>query len=233
MPVSRPHIAIVGHGNLGQHLVRGLQSAFDVTVLDHNLKVPAGIEIVIVCVPDDAVKTVCESLPQERFIIHTAGAVPMHSSSRSGVLYPLYSFTKEENIDWKQIPLLLEATSNKDLTLLTRIARTLSFRIFNVNSAGRNHLHVSAVMVNNFTNHLYTLAFEHAKEFNLPVETLFAIMNQGPSKAITLGPKSAQTGPASRGDKQTIAAHIEKISDPEVKRLYTLLSESIAKYQAG
>ena len=116
--------------------------------------------------------------------------------------------------------------------MLTRIARTLSFRIFNVNSAGRNHLHVSAVMVNNFTNHLYTLAFEHAKEFNLPVETLYAIMNQGPSKAIALGPKSAQTGPASRGDKQTIAAHIEKISDPEVKQLYTLLSESITKHKA-
>ena len=232
MPVSRPHIAVVGHGNLGQHLVSGLQSAFHVTVLDRNAKVPEDIDVVIVCVPDDAVKTVCESLPQERFIIHTAGAVPLHNSQRSGVLYPLYSFTKEDEIDWNQIPLLLEATSNEDLALLTRIARTLSLKTFHISSEGRNHLHVSAVMVNNFTNHLYTLAFEHANEFNLPVETLFAIMNQGPSKAIALGPQAAQTGPASRGDQQTVAAHIERISDPEVKQLYTLLSESITKHKA-
>ena len=98
MPVSRPHIAIVGHGNLGQHLVRGLQSAFDVTVLGHSLKVPAGIDIVIVCVPDDAVKTVCESLPQELFIIHTAGAVPLHGAPRSGVLYPYIVFQKKKTL---------------------------------------------------------------------------------------------------------------------------------------
>ncbi len=232
MSESRPHIAIVGQGNLGQHLANGLQNAFRITTHGRALDIPASAEVIIVCVPDDATAQVCASLPQQALIVHTAGAVPMCETPRSGVLYPLYSFTKGAAVNWAQVPFLLEAHSGEDLAILTNIAKTLSPLTYEVNSAGRNQLHVSAVMVNNFTNHLYTLAFAHAKEHNLPVETLFAIMQQGPDKAIAMGPQAAQTGPAARGDQKTIDAHLERISDPEVQRLYTLLSASIAKHKA-
>ena len=232
MSESRPHIAIVGQGNLGQHLASGLQNAFQITTHGRALDIPASAEVIIVCVPDDATAQVCAALPQGALIVHTAGAVPMVETPRSGVLYPLYSFTKGAAVNWAQVPFLLEAHSNEDLAILTNIAKALSPLTYEVNSAGRNQLHVSAVMVNNFTNHLYTLAFAHAKEHNLPVETLFAIMKQGPDKAIAMGPQAAQTGPAARGDQKTIDAHLERISDPEVQRLYTLLSASIAKYKA-
>jgi hypothetical protein len=64
-------------------------------------------------------------------------------------------------------------------------------------------------------------------QHNVPVETLFAIMRQGPEKAIQLGPINAQTGPAIRGDQSTIEAHLSKIQDEELKTLYQLLSDSI------
>jgi len=232
MANGRTHIAIVGQGNLGQHLASGLQNVFKITTHGRALDIPATANIIIVCVPDDATARVCASLPQHALIVHTAGAVPMCETPRSGVLYPLYSFTKGEEVNWAQVPFLLEAHSKEDLAILTNIANTLSPLTYEVSSAGRNQLHVSAVMVNNFTNHLYTLAFAHAEEHNLPVETLFAIMKQGPDKAIAMGPKAAQTGPAVRGDKKTIDAHLERIRDTEVQRLYTLLSASIAKHKA-
>ncbi|MGB0193568.1 MAG: Rossmann-like and DUF2520 domain-containing protein [Schleiferiaceae bacterium] len=232
MSEGRPHIAIVGQGNLGQHLASGLQNAFQITTHGRALDIPNTAEVIIVCVPDDATAQVCAALPQGALIVHTAGAVPMCETPRSGVLYPLYSFTKGATVNWAQVPFLLEAHSNEDLAILLSIAKALSPLTYEVNSAGRNQLHVSAVMVNNFTNHLYTLAFAHAKEHKLPVETLFAIMQQGPDKAIAMGPQAAQTGPASRGDQKTIDAHLKRITDPEVQRLYTLLSESIAKHKA-
>jgi predicted amino acid dehydrogenase len=71
------------------------------------------------------------------------------------------------------------------------------------------------------------LAFEHALKNGVPVETLYAIMRQGPEKAIQLGPMNAQTGPAIRGDESTIAAHLSKIEDDQLKALYLLLSDSI------
>jgi predicted short-subunit dehydrogenase-like oxidoreductase (DUF2520 family) len=54
-------------------------------------------------------------------------------------------------------------------------------------------------------------------------------MRQGPDKAIALGPKTAQTGPARRGDDRTINHHLEQIQDPAAKALYELLSENIKK----
>ncbi len=232
MSEGRPHIAIIGQGNLGRQLGDGLQNAFQITTHGRALDIPAAAEVIIVCVPDDATIGVCAALPQHLLIVHTAGALPMCNTPRSGVLYPLYSFTKGTEVNWAQVPFLIEAHSDEDLAVLTSIAKALSPLTYEVSSAGRNQLHVSAVMVNNFTNHLYTLAFQHAKEHNLPVETLFAIMKQGPDKAIAIGPEAAQTGPAARGDKKTMNAHLERISNPEVQRLYTLLSESIAKRKA-
>jgi predicted short-subunit dehydrogenase-like oxidoreductase (DUF2520 family) len=181
----------------------------------------------MVCVPDDSVARVCEQLPENKLVVHTAGAVPMQDNNRSGVFYPLYSFSKDAEVNWSQIPILLEANSAQDLSLLKELATQLTEKVFEVSSAGRNQLHVSAVLVNNFTNHLYTLAFKHAKQHNVPVETLFAIMRQGPEKAIQLGPINAQTGPAIRGDKSTIEAHLSKIQDEVLKTLYQLLSDSI------
>jgi len=181
----------------------------------------------MVCVPDDSVARVCEQLPENKLVVHTAGAVPMQGNNRSGVFYPLYSFSKDAEVNWSQIPILLEANSAEDLSLLKELATQLTEKVFEVSSAGRNQLHVSAVLVNNFTNHLYTLAFDHAKQHNVPVETLFAIMRQGPEKAIQLGPINAQTGPAIRGDESTIAAHLSKIEDDQLKALYLLLSDSI------
>jgi len=221
------HIAIVGSGNVGHHLQKALKGIATVHSVGRDLTVPEACEIVMVCVHDDSVIKVCEQLPENKLIVHTAGAVPMQDNNRSGVFYPLYSFSKEADVNWSQIPILLEANSAEDLSLLKELATQLTEKVFEVSSAGRNQLHVSAVLVNNFTNHLYTLAFDHAKQHNVPVETLFAIMRQGPEKAIQLGPINAQTGPAIRGDESTIAAHLSKIEDEELKTLYQLLSDSI------
>jgi len=221
------HIAIVGSGNVGHHLQKALKGIATVHSVGRDLKVPEACEIVMVCVPDDSVARVCEQLPENKLVVHTAGAVPMQGNNRSGVFYPLYSFSKDAEVNWSQIPILLEANSAEDLSLLKELATQLTEKVFEVSSAGRNQLHVSAVLVNNFTNHLYTLAFDHAKQHNVPVETLFAIMRQGPEKAIQLGPINAQTGPAIRGDQSTIEAHLSKIQDEELKTLYQLLSDSI------
>jgi predicted short-subunit dehydrogenase-like oxidoreductase (DUF2520 family) len=221
------HIAIVGSGNVGHHLQKALEGIATIHSVGRDLKVPEACEIVMVCVPDDSVARVCEQLPENKLVVHTAGAVPMQGNNRSGVFYPLYSFSKDAKVNWSQIPILLEANSAEDLSLLKELATQLTEKVFEVSSAGRNQLHVSAVLVNNFTNHLYTLAFDHAKQHNVPVETLFAIMRQGPEKAIQLGPINAQTGPAIRGDESTIAAHLSKIEDDQLKALYLLLSDSI------
>jgi hypothetical protein len=109
------HIAIVGSGNVGHHLQKALKGIATVHSVGRDLTVPEACEIVMVCVPDDSVARVCEQLPENKLVVHTAGAVPMQDNNRSGVFYPLYSFSKEADVNWSKIPILIEANSAEDL----------------------------------------------------------------------------------------------------------------------
>lgn len=224
------HIAIVGKGNLGTHLFNGLLEQHTPYFVDRNLRLKTSTDLVIVCVGDDRVSEVCAALPEHILVAHTAGALPIQSGTRSGVFYPLYSFTKDAVLNWSEVPFLIEARTNADEAVLRVIASSLTQHIFHIPSDKREKLHAAAVMVNNFTNHLYTLAYEHAAQNELPFEILHAIMLQGPGKAIDLGPKKAQTGPAVRFDRPTLEKHMDSIMDADVQELYKLLSASIQKY---
>jgi len=185
-------------------------------------------DIVIVSVSDDATLQVLSDV-HAPLVVHTAGAVNMANLARTGVFYPLYSFTKEASVQWADIPFLLETSRKEDMRILEEITRLIGAQAFYITSEQRTKLHAAAVMVNNFTNHLYTLAKEHCQHYDLPFEVLHAIMRQGPDKAIALSPETAQTGPARRGDDRTISHHLEQIHDPATKALYELLSENIKK----
>ena len=89
------HIAIVGKGNLGTHLFNGLSEQHTPYFVDRNLHLHSATDLVIVCVGDHSVSQVCKALPEHMLVAHTAGALPIQSGTRSGVFYPLYSFTKE------------------------------------------------------------------------------------------------------------------------------------------
>ena len=223
-------IAIVGKGNLGTHLFNGLLEQHNPYFVNRDLHLRTSTDLAIVCVGDDQVSKVCAALPRHILVAHTAGALPIQSGTRSGVFYPLYSFTKDAALDWSEVPFLIEARTKEDEVMLSAVAACLTQRIFHVPSEKREKLHAAAVMVNNFTNHLYTLAYEHAAKNDLPVEILHAIMRQGPDKAIELEPKKAQTGQAMRFDTPTIDKHLASIADADVQELYTLLSASIQKH---
>jgi len=91
------HIAIVGSGNVGHHLQKALKGIATVHSVGRDLTVPEACEVIMVCVHDDSVIKVCEQLPENKLIVHTAGAVPMQDNNRSGVFYPLYSFSNKRN----------------------------------------------------------------------------------------------------------------------------------------
>jgi predicted short-subunit dehydrogenase-like oxidoreductase (DUF2520 family) len=92
----------------------------------------------------------------------------------------------------------------------------------------RLKLHTAAVIVSNFTNHLYSLAEEFCSnekvEFNmlkpLIIETAQRIMHESPSKV--------QTGPAVRKDIQTLDKHLRLLTNyPKLRTTYLRLTDSI------
>ena len=173
---------------------------------------------------------------QHALLVHTAGSIPMNvwegHVSHYGVFYPMQTFSKQREVDFKEIPFFIEASSAEDAAFLKAIASTLSNRVYDADSEQRKSLHLAAVFTCNFTNHMYALAAELLKKYNLPFDVMLPLIDETARKVHELEPKTAQTGPAIRYDENVIGNHLRMLADdPAMQRLYELLSRSIHERQ--
>lgn len=242
-------IVILGAGNLAYHLTncllnntlvevvqvynRGLEKIAylkDTTAITNNSAELKEADIYIIAVSDNAIAEVSKNiLLKNKLVVHTSGAVDMnelHSISNKGVFYPLQSFSKDKNVDFSEIPICIEASTKKELDLLEKLAKSISKNVYKINSEQRKSLHVSAVFVNNFVNHLYYLGNEICNENNIPFEILYPLIQETAKKIASLTPFEAQTGPAKRFDSETIEQHLELLSKNK-QEIYTLLTTAI------
>lgn len=242
-------IAIIGSGNVAQHLAVAFSGNAETEIVQvfsrkktpfanvnpekitdtFNNLLPA--DLYIIAVSDDAIAEVSGQLPFEnRLVVHTSGSVAMEtldSKNRKGVFYPLQTFTKNKATDFKVIPICLESQTADDYLLLEKVAKSISDSVFKISSEQRKALHVSAVFVNNFVNHLYKIGNDICTEHQIPFEILKPLINETAQKIMTLSPNEAQTGPAKRNDQQTISAHLDFLSDANQKNIYNILTQSI------
>jgi predicted short-subunit dehydrogenase-like oxidoreductase (DUF2520 family) len=245
-------IVILGTGNVARHLYDALSASDQVTILQvvgrteeklkgyskytevsfdfQNIK---EADVYLIAVSDDAIEEVSRKLADKRgLVVHTSGGCALDILSpnlRRGVFYPLQSFTKGKKIDFTDIPICLEATKQDDLMVLDRLAHLISNKVFNISSEQRKTIHLAAVFVNNFTNHLYQIGSEICAEKNIPFELLHPLIIETADKISVLNPHQAQTGPARRGDMMTIDNHLSLLENKTHKEIYSLLSNSIKK----
>lgn len=169
---------------------------------------------------------------EDALLVHTAGSIPMSiwegKTSRYGVFYPMQTFSKQREVDFRTIPFFIESNSSEDTELLKAIASVLSEKVYEATSEQRRSLHLAAVFTCNFTNHMYALAAELLKKYNLPFDVMLPLIDETARKVHELEPKQAQTGPAVRYDENVINKHLEMLADePEMQELYQLVSENI------
>lgn len=225
-------VVILGNGNVATHLYNAFSKAPGISVMQINSRTITEIEdsdITIIAVSDDAIQQVSKTIiNREGLIVHTSGAVDINAlkNKRKGVFYPLQSFTKNAEIDFNEVPFCLETENNEDYTLLENLAKTLGSKIYQISSEQRKKLHVAAVFVNNFTNHMYKIGNDICTNNKIPFEILHPLIEETAKKIKTLSPVHAQTGPAKRNDTQTIKNHLEDLN-LEQKKIYQLLTKSI------
>ncbi|MDO4229470.1 MAG: DUF2520 domain-containing protein [Capnocytophaga sp.] len=188
------------------------------------------VDICIIAVKDEAITAVSERLPfGDTLVVHTSGNTDINaisSKNRKGVFYPLQSFSKSVPVDFQNIPICIEAQNKTDLEKLHILASILTTKIYEINSFQRRILHISAVFVNNFTNHLVTLGEEICRENNIPFEILTPLLMETFEKLQKIAPFDAQTGPARRSDIQTIENHL-KLLQGSKKEIYKNITNSI------
>ena len=171
--------------------------------------------------------------PNNGIWIHTAGSIDMNifkrNSNRYGVIYPFQTFSKNRNISFKEIPIYIEADSESTLKDLEKISCTLSDKVTHLSSDKRQYLHLTGVFACNFTNHMYTISEQILEDQGIPFESILPLIEETTLKIHSLKPKDAQTGPAIRYDENVINKHLSLIEDPDLKKIYQLLSQNIHK----
>ena len=192
-------------------------------------------DIYILAITDNALQNIQDSLfLGDKLVVHTAGSVSKkvlsNISSQYGVLYPLQSLRKDQSADQSIIPLLIDANKESVLSIIEQFAFTLSSVVCIVGDDKRLCLHLAAVIVNNFTNHLYTLTAEYCKNEEVDFKMLQPIIEQTALRLRANLPADLQTGPAIRNDQSTLDKHIQALSNhPELKTIYLIFTESLLK----
>lgn len=242
-------IGIIGAGNVGRNLAQALQRAgiaiswvksknlTSTALLTDELGTRAianwtefePVDLILVAVPDKAVQEVCLEAVQFAPCASVSGAVGIQDVLGTypiGVFYPLQSFTVNRKIDFRSVPILIESEHEELRKLLWHLGRQISDTVQECSENDRKHLHIAAVFANNFTNHLLYQAERYCEENNVAFELLKPLITETLQKAMEIGPKLAQTGPARRHDEETINEHLTKLSEP-ARAIYRLISDSI------
>ena len=252
-------ISVIGSGRVAFHLVKALGQQHDIINIYsrneqhaeklatqfHSIactqfeKMDSNIDLLIIAVSDQAISDVIQNLAmhfKDVLIVHTSGSTHLsvltEHHSRSGVFYPLQTFSLERDVDWQSTPLFVEAVDSHDLELLQQLAEGLSRRVYLYDSKQRLSLHLAAVFACNFTNYCYDMAKQVVDAQHVDFSLLYPLMLETAKKATEYDPTKVQTGPAMRGDQNILNMHsqmLEHEQKTELKLVYDLLSEQIFK----
>ncbi len=242
-------VTIIGSGNVAHHLIKAFSECetvslrqifcrkntsefdkFDVLITDDYDKM-IETDVYIIAVSDQSVDEVSEQIPfHNKLVVHTSGSNFMDglsANNRKGVFYPLQTFSKKRHLNFSEVPMCIEAENQEDLVILKNLAEAVGSKTFLIDGLQRKSLHVAAVFVCNFTNHLYKLGHDICDEQDIPFEILLPLIKETAAKLVDLEPQKAQTGPAKRQDFGTISAHLKFLKHSDYKHLYETLTQSI------
>jgi predicted short-subunit dehydrogenase-like oxidoreductase (DUF2520 family) len=250
-------ISFAGAGRVASALCRAVsQTGFDVDLIvsvseknggslaeecsaswSQSHEYPETTDIIIVAVPDHSLRGVLEKIRcrPDALVAHTAGSIgldvfPEHIK-RKGVFYPLQTFSTDRKVNFLDLPFLLESSDKESAELLAGLARATGGMPYFVNAEQRTMIHLAAVFICNFTNHMLTSGKLVADKAGIPFELFHALLKETVSKAEEIGPERSQTGPAARNDTNTIEKHLELLSfSPDLKNLYNEITMSIINY---
>ncbi|MGF1532121.1 MAG: Rossmann-like and DUF2520 domain-containing protein [Bernardetiaceae bacterium] len=251
-------IAFVGVGNVGGHLAKALDAAGyavvgiyarttkKVEALAQELRtMPEVLEtpdfcslnpdLLILALPDAAYVELLPilRLPESCLLVHTSGSVPIEVLTRdhpkAGVLYPLQTFSAQKNVDFTRVLFCLEATQAADVALLSAVVKRLGASDRILNGADRAQLHLAAVFACNFSNLLWQISEELLQKNDMDISILAPLLQETLDKALLVGPRAAQTGPAIRRDHNILSRHLDLLQKTPYQDLYATLSELIQK----
>ncbi|HEX6701172.1 MAG TPA: Rossmann-like and DUF2520 domain-containing protein, partial [Gaiellaceae bacterium] len=214
-------VQVIGAGRVGSAVSARLRER-GIAVLDE------GAKLVLLCVPDGAIREVARAVEPGPWVAHVSGATPLAALDphvrRFGV-HPLQTFTRArgaEQLDGAYAAVTAETDEARSLGF--ELARTLGLRPFELADGARPLYHAGCAIASNYLVTLQRAAAELFAAAGAPVEGLVPLMQR------TIENDFELTGPIARGDWATVDAHLSAIHErlPELEPLYRALAEATA-----
>jgi predicted short-subunit dehydrogenase-like oxidoreductase (DUF2520 family) len=211
-------VTIIGSGRVG--------SAVAARLREHGVAVEAEADLVVLCVPDDAIADVAADVPVGPWLAHVSGATSLTAlepHERRFSVHPLQTFTRArgpEQLDgaWAAVT----AETDEARAAGRWLAETLGLRPFDLDDAARPLYHAGAAIAANYLVTLHAVASDLFRAAGAPPEALVPLMQRTIENGFEL------TGPIERGDWETVEAHRRAIraARPELEPLYDVLAEA-------
>ncbi|CAN5193968.1 DUF2520 domain-containing protein [soil metagenome] len=245
-------IVLIGSGNLATVLGKLLKQAGNTIVQvisrnaihaealarissagwDTDLQNIAHADVYVIATSDEAINKIAAALHvKNKIVLHTSGSVSkdvlQNASENYGVLYPLQSLRREVTYT-PVIPFLIDASNTETLKIIQSLADSVSAKTLVADDEQRLKLHVAAVISSNFSNHLYALTEAYCNDESVSFDMLLPLIQETANRLNDFKPIEVQTGPAARGDWDTIEKHLKMLDAyPHLRSLYESMSKSI------
>ena len=215
---------VIGPGRVGTAVAARLSESMPTRLTDRELET-GDADLVLLCVPDRTVHEVAAAIPVGPWIAHTSGARALDALDphrRRFSLHPLQTIVRHrgpEQLDgaWAAV----NGEGDEAIEAAFRLAGLLRLRAFELDDEDRLVYHAGAVMAQGFLVALHRAASELFEQAGAPPEALLPLMHRTMENDFEL------TGPATRGDWETIERHLKVIRErrPELEPMYRALTD--------
>jgi predicted short-subunit dehydrogenase-like oxidoreductase (DUF2520 family) len=214
-------VKVIGSGRVG--------SAVAARLSERAISAREPAELVLLCVPDEAIADVARTIELGPWLAHVSGATPLAALDphrRRFGLHPLQTFTRArgaEQLDGAWAAVTSESDEARRVGLW--LAEALGLRPFDLADDARPLYHAGAAIASNYLVTLHEVAAELFGAAGAPPEALVPLMRRTIDNGFEL------TGPIERGDWATVEAHRRAIraARPELEPLYDILAEATAR----
>jgi predicted short-subunit dehydrogenase-like oxidoreductase (DUF2520 family) len=215
-------VRVIGSGRVGSAVAARLAER-GVSVREEDA------ELVLLCVPDRAIREVAQRIDEGPWVAHVSGATTLKAlepHTRRFSVHPLQTFTRTrgpEQLDGAYAAVTAE--TDKARAAGTELARTLGLRPFDLADDRRPVYHAGASIASNFLVTVYRAAAELFEAAGAPAAGLSPLMRRTIDNGFEL------TGPISRGDWATVDLHLAAIQAerPQLEPMYRALAEATAQ----
>ena len=191
------------------------------------------VDYIFLAVSDTAIPTLLNSIDSSALCVSFSGMIDEQHLAKEteksmATLWPIYSITNKLNSK-TNLPFVINKEDEINKSAMRTLANYYTTSVIELNYEQRKAAHLAAVVLNNFVNHLYALTQELCATQGIDPLIFNPLVQQTADQYATLQAALLQTGPAKRGDQESIEKHLAILQNTHLESIYTLLTDSIKK----